>query len=493
VGTETPLAYRVVRGGLWVAASSYWTIGCGFIATLWITRLLEPEAFGIFALATFFAQLVRLQPKLGLGYAFAQRKDATDLELSTYLIMDTLAAVGGLLLALLAALVLPSLGYSHLVAQVAVILSLGAMLETFTGIGAMLLEKELHFSQTSIVQSIAFPISYGPAIWLAMNGGGVWSLVAQNLLYNLIFLLGVWWVIGRRMTQLRHIQWRFSIALARQFVRFGITIGVGMMAGMLLTQLDNLLVGTFASVAILGFYDRAYRTAQWPSTMLTGLIARTSFYTFTKLQDDVARLGKTVTMLLWLVTSFSVPLALVVFVTAPDLLLLLYGERWLPSALFLRFLVIYAVVRPIWDSIGSLFVAIGKPELTTKVCVAQLVGLAVIGLPLTLIWGATGTCVAVGLAFILGGLLIYRNLRRETSIVIEKALEIPALACLITILGYLTINRFTGINELDVVVRVVIKSAFALGMFYGLIFLTQPAVTKERVKYFWRLAFSPSP
>jgi O-antigen/teichoic acid export membrane protein len=295
------------------------------------------------------------------------------------------------------------------------------------------------------------------------------------------------------MTQLRHIQWRFSIALARQFVRFGITIGVGMMAGMLLTQLDNLLVGTFASVAILGFYDRAYRTAQWPSTMLTGLIARTSFYTFTKLQDDVARLGKTVTMLLWLVTSFSVPLALVVFVTAPDLLLLLYGERWLPSALFLRFLVIYAVVRPIWDSIGSLFVAIGKPELTTKVCVAQLVGLAVIGLPLTLIWGATGTCVAVGLAFILGGLLIYRNLRRETSIVIEKALEIPALACLITILGYLTINRFTGINELDVVVRVVIKSAFALGMFYGLIFLTQPAVTKERVKYFWRLAFSPSP
>jgi len=39
-----PLAFRVVRGGLFVAASSYFNILFGFLANLVLTRLLAPEA-----------------------------------------------------------------------------------------------------------------------------------------------------------------------------------------------------------------------------------------------------------------------------------------------------------------------------------------------------------------------------------------------------------------------------------------------------------------
>lgn len=46
-----PLAFRVVRGGLFVAASSYFNILFGFLANLVLTRLLAPEAFGVFLLA----------------------------------------------------------------------------------------------------------------------------------------------------------------------------------------------------------------------------------------------------------------------------------------------------------------------------------------------------------------------------------------------------------------------------------------------------------
>ncbi len=50
-----PLAFRVVRGGLFVAASSYFNILFGFLANLVLTRILAPEDFGIFALAGFVA------------------------------------------------------------------------------------------------------------------------------------------------------------------------------------------------------------------------------------------------------------------------------------------------------------------------------------------------------------------------------------------------------------------------------------------------------
>ena len=60
-----PLAFRVVRGGLFVAASSYFNILFGFLANLILTRLLAPEAFGTFALAMFFFSLINLRPGLG--------------------------------------------------------------------------------------------------------------------------------------------------------------------------------------------------------------------------------------------------------------------------------------------------------------------------------------------------------------------------------------------------------------------------------------------
>jgi hypothetical protein len=50
------------------------------------------DAFGGFALAMFFAQLLRLQPKLGLGFAFAQNQEMTGESLGTYFLMESLAA-----------------------------------------------------------------------------------------------------------------------------------------------------------------------------------------------------------------------------------------------------------------------------------------------------------------------------------------------------------------------------------------------------------------
>ena len=40
----------------------------------------------------FFAQLLRLQPKLGLGFAFAQHQETTGQSLGTYFLMESLAA-----------------------------------------------------------------------------------------------------------------------------------------------------------------------------------------------------------------------------------------------------------------------------------------------------------------------------------------------------------------------------------------------------------------
>ena len=73
-----------------------------------------------------------------------------------------------------------------------------------------MLEKELHFRQTSLIQSVVFPLSYAPALWLALHGGGVWSLIAQSVTYNALSLVVVWWTVRRIMPWLWQSRWRFD-------------------------------------------------------------------------------------------------------------------------------------------------------------------------------------------------------------------------------------------------------------------------------------------
>jgi O-antigen/teichoic acid export membrane protein len=275
--------------------------------------------------------------------------------------------------------------------------------------------------------------------------------------------------------------------LARHFLSYGITVGLGLFAGMLLTQLDNFFIGTFVNLTVLGFYDRAYRIAQWPSNLLIGAITRSVFYTYSRLQDDAMRLQKTATMVLWLITTLALPLVLAIFITAPDLITLLYGERWLPSVLFLRILIVYAVVRPLWDNAGTFFIATGKPKYPLKFVSIQVLLLACAGLPLTLIWGAIGTCIAVGLAFALGIVLIYRIVVHQITINLLQEFGIPALVCILTLLGYLALMTLTSVNELPLLSRVLFKSVYAIVTFFIVTLIFQPRATFERVAYIWRL------
>ncbi len=482
-----PLAFRAVRGGLWVALSSYFNVGFGFLANLILTRILAPEHFGVFALAGFFFSLLNIRTKFGVGYAFAQRKEIAGELVGTHLVLDVTAGLATLLIAGIALPVLRAFGYSADVAWVVLALAGIGVADAVTATAGVLLDKELRFGQNSLVRSLGFALSYLPAFWLALRGAGYWSLVAQNALYALLLLAGLWWVARRQLPQVWHLEWRFERRVAGEFVRFGGIVGLATLAGMLLTQFDNFLVGTFVGVATLGLYDRAYRIAQWPSLLISSVVTRTAFYTYARLQDDAVRLRKTVAMTLWLISFLALPLALAIFIAGPDLVALLYGQRWLPSALFLRFLVVYSLLRPVLDNAGSLFVAVGRPQRTTLVMAAQAAALMVIATPLTLAYGAVGTCVGVGIAFALGLVLTYHYVRQTVALSLRDSFAGPAVAALATVAIYLLLVRSLGVNLLPLPMRVLVKGAYGAGMFLLLTLLLQPGTTIERVGYVWRL------
>jgi PST family polysaccharide transporter len=464
-------------------------MGMGIIYGVIMARLLDPSHFGAFGLGLLFFSFLDLRGKLGLDFAFIHRHPTTDPLIATHWALQMGASIVTLCLTVMAAALVTTLGYPTATVPVMIALA-GFMIAEAAGTTARAaLEKELIFGRSTAIVTGALFTSYIVAIGLAVAGYAYWALVGQVAVNAAVGSLGFWWVyyrLGNRPS----IRFSFDRGLAAWMLRFGAALALGAIATTVLLQFDNFLVGTFVGATILGYYLLAYKVAQWPTGLVTHIVSRAALPTYAKLQDDAARLGKAFGMSLWLILTIATPIALAIFVSAPDFLRLLYGDKWLPSALLLRFLIAYSVLRPLLDDTGALFAAIGQPKRITYGLVVQAITLVAVATPLTLAFGATGTAIGVGIAFVVGIVLMYYFVSRTISVDLMRLFWPPSVAAASALILYFAFASLVDLNALPLLLSVAVKGGFTVGVFYAIVLLIERRTMIERVCYIWRLARS---
>jgi O-antigen/teichoic acid export membrane protein len=481
-----PLAYRAVRGGFWSVVGSYFTIGFGFIANIALIRLLTPAIYGEFALAMFFVTLFDLLSKSGLNYAFAHHRTVNGETLGTLLVLSLLMGAGSLALAILSAPILIAAGYAPSILLIVVILTAAIFAAAWIWPILSALESELRFKPITVATSVATVISYLPAFWLALNDLGPYSLVSQTVTYHLLVIAALSIYTLRFQRHLLRMRWRYSQGLARQFLCFGLSTGLGNFISILLVHVDNFILGTLGGTTILGYYDRAYRVAQWPSTLLIPLVGRAAVFTYNQLRDDQARLQRSVTMVLWTSANLAIPIALALFFSAPELVPLLFGAQWTPAIPLLRILLAVSVLRPIWENVWAILVGLGLPRQLVELSLFQLAVLVVAGTLLTWLFSAAGTATAVILMLLCGLALAYLRIKPKLTLDLRSAFGGPLAALVLTVIGYLILVRVIG-SDLPLWAAVAWKTIWGLAGFGLLSALVQPKQFIERVLYIWSL------
>ncbi len=486
--TSPTLARIAVRSTVWVSLGTYLNQLIGFAATLVMTRLLSPEVFGFFSMAIFWSTLLNLRSKSGLSYAAIRQPTADGDLLGTYFAIDALAAVGSMALCIASAVALARLGYRSEVTLGLVVLMAADGISVLVSPLSMILEKELQVSRLTLVSLLAAIVAYSLAIYLAVSGAGIWSLLAVNGITSLASLGGVYWVCKRRWPQALTWQWRFNRPLAKQLLRQGLPTGLSLTAlGSIVTQFDNFLIGTFVGYATLGFYDRAYRIAHWPNLLLTVIVSRIGFLTFAKVQQDPPRLTHAVRLSLWVLTTLGVPIVLVLLFGASDLVQILYGPKWNESAFFLRFLTIYSLMWP-FVSVGFwLSVALGHARTTTLLTATQAAAIVILATPLTLAWGVMGTILGVALTMALSFALSCYYIFRQVPLSFIETFGPPLVAACASAGLLLGVNQWPIWTQLAPLARLFATGLIGPGAFALVLLALRPKEMIERLQYVMRL------
>ena len=284
--SEPSLRKQTITGFKWSFVNKFGAQFLNLLFSIILARILGPEEYGLIAMITVFTGLASLFLDFGFGNALIHKEGASNLDWSSVFWVN-------LLLGLVIFLTL-SLSSSHIakfynepiLANITIVIGLNYIINSFAITQNAKLKKDIRVKELALITMTAIVVSGSVGIWLALNGFGVWSLVAQRLLMSLstvvgLFITLMWLPVARISTSSIRSIFNYS---AYQFSGGVLSYGS--------RNVDNLLIGRYLDSEDLGLYSRAYSFLMFPVNAISGVIMHVLFPSFVKINKDRDKLRK---------------------------------------------------------------------------------------------------------------------------------------------------------------------------------------------------------
>ncbi|MET0447776.1 MAG: oligosaccharide flippase family protein [Aeromicrobium sp.] len=338
------LGARVRTGIIWSALNNL-TLRVGTLVTgIALARLLDPQAFGVFAIALTVQTALITLSELGLAADLVRHGDI-DRRGPT---IATLSLVSSSLLTVAVLLAAPGIAAFFATPDATPVIQVMALTLVLAGVGVVpfsRLQRQLRQKELFQIELVAFVLSTGLSIGLAMAGTGAMSIAIGRLVAQVAVV-----VLEFVMTRTRPtLGWDRSIALSG--LRFGLPLSLAGLLSLGLLNLDNVVVGHLGSATVLGLYVIAFNLSAWPSAVVGTAIRAVAMPAFAEhAQDDGGRDGTGVLArscgLTW---GIAVPMSVGLGVLAHPVVSILYGSPWAAAAAALVWLAPFGALRILTD------------------------------------------------------------------------------------------------------------------------------------------------
>jgi PST family polysaccharide transporter len=328
--------------------------------TVLLTKLIAPHEFGLMGLATLVINLGSLVTGIGFGAALVQHPNLERRHVSAAM---TGSAVTGIVLTAATILVAPAVaGYFDQPELHAVIVAVSVvfLLKSIENVPNDVLRRHLLFREFVLSSTIAGVVSGVAATAFALAGFGVWALVGYALL-DATIATALAWIFAMRAGV-----WRPSFSLdarsTRELLGYSAYVTGGHILGYIQVNGDNFTVGKVLGATELGYYGLAFRVMVYPIERVADVLGSVAFPVFAAVRSDVARLRRGFLEAVRYVAVVCFPVTVGVAVTAPVLVPVVFGPKWVPAVATLQILAAngprFALIR----LNGNLWQAVGKPQ-----------------------------------------------------------------------------------------------------------------------------------
>ena len=177
-------------------------------------------------------------------------------------------------------------------------------------------------------------------IILAYKGFGVWALVIQQLTKDLLSTVLLWYFIKWRPQRL------FNFNRLKGLLSFSWKLLCSSILSSIYNNIYSIIVGKLFVVETLSYYRKGRHLPGLGMNLINTSIGGVLFPAFSTIQDDKQKMRELARRGLKNIMFLVIPIMGILFVTARPLIVLLYTDTWLPSAVFLQICCFFFVVTP---------------------------------------------------------------------------------------------------------------------------------------------------
>ena len=380
---------RIVRGSSWLALSYGGSQVVALVVTAVLARFVAPSAFGLIALASVALVALNLLQESGLTFAMIHRRPDVERSAGTAFVFTLVTAILLCIVGFAAAPLVSRLfglpGLTNVLRVLLLMLPIRALGMTSGG----LIERELQYGNRAKGELGGTAAQACTAIPLAVLGLGVWSLVAGQLVGQLVQSV-VFWLIAPFRPSPRQASW----SVFRELARYGRHLTAANLVAFVDGNIDTAVVGRLLGAAELGYYNLAWRLSNLPATGIGYIIGRAMFPAYSTIREDQAVFRETFMTNVRRVALVSMPVAVGILVAAEPIVVGIFGRRWEPAVTPLRILAVYGLIRSFSSTTGPVIQAAGRPQLIFVINVWHTVVIAVALVLLTPPFGLAGVATA---------------------------------------------------------------------------------------------------
>ena len=365
----------MAKGAAWMVALRWSRKGLGFGHVLILAWIVGPEDFGLVAMAMPVYALFEVLGQFGFDAVLIQNQQADRRHYDTAWTLQLLRGViiAGLLLAFAPAIA-GLIGDPRL-ANIYYALAILAVADGCQNIGVVDFRKNMQFDKEYVfmfLPRIAMVATTIPIAFLVLPN--YWALVI-GIIVARCFRSGLSYVMAPYRP-------RLSLAVWREILNFSKWVLASSILEFVSRKADIFIIGRLAGAGAVGLYDLAREISQFATSELIIPVSRAVLPGYAKLGGEHGRLSWAYVNVLAVVLMLGLPLAAGIGLTGDLIIRVAFNERWLAAVPLVKVLAIYGVLASCVGSAHQLFVAIGRPNITTYLGLARVAVL----LPL-LVWG----------------------------------------------------------------------------------------------------------
>jgi len=392
------LLARVLRSASWLLIGYGGSQALRLAASLILTRILFPEAFGLMALVSVVTVGLAMFSDVGIAPSIAQSKRGDDPDfLNT---AWTIQVIRGFGLWLGASLLAIPVARFYGEPDLALYLPIAGISLVVAGFNPTRIEtahRHLLVGRLTVLDLISQGIGIASMVALALATGSVMALVAGGVLQAIAKLVLTHFFLPGIVNR-----FRWEKQAASELIRFGKWIFLSTAFWFVSSQGDRAILGKFLSLEVLGLYNIGYFLASFPMMLGHAVTQRVLIpvYRDKPVRDAPENRAKQRKLRLGL-TSGILGLLLIMAFIGPSLTDLLYDPRYLPSGPMVTLISIALIPAVIGMTYDQAALAAGDSRsffAFSAIRAVVQVALLLVGVTL---FGLVGAIAAMGLAGIL--------------------------------------------------------------------------------------------